>query len=47
MTGNANQGVGELLRRSTILSDAVDKGALKVIAGVQDIESGRFTITSQ
>ena len=41
-----DQGVGELLRHSTILSDAVDKGALKVIAGVQDIESGRFTITS-
>lgn len=42
---NANIGVSELLKRSTVIKDAVDSGKLKVIAGVQDLASGVFSIT--
>ena len=44
---NANIGVSELLKRSTVIKDAVAKGKLKVIAGVQDLASGVFTITKR
>ena len=42
---NANIGVTELLKRSSILADAVEEGKLRIIAGVQNLKSGRFTIT--
>lgn len=42
---NANNGIDQLLRSSKVISEAVAEGKLKLIAGVQDLESGRFTIT--
>lgn len=44
---NANSGIDQLIRRSEVLSDAVKAGNLKIIAGVQDLKSGRFTITKK
>jgi len=44
---NANNGVGQLTARSPVLADAVKNGDLKIIAGVQDLKTGRFTITSE
>lgn len=44
---NANKGVGQLLARSVVLADAVKKGDLKIIAGVQDVKTGKFTITKK
>jgi carbonic anhydrase len=44
---NANIGVSELLKRSTVIKEAVANGTLKVIAGVQDLASGVFTITKR
>lgn len=44
---NANNGIDQLIRRSEVLSDAVKAGTLKIIAGVQDLKSGRFTITKK
>ncbi len=41
---NAHQGIDGLLRGSQLLSDAVKAGTLKVVAGVQDLKSGRFTL---
>jgi carbonic anhydrase len=43
---NANKGVGQLLARSPVLAAAVAKGDLKIIAGVQDLATGEFTVTS-
>ncbi len=42
---NANLGASELVKRSTVIKDAVASGKLKVIAGVQDLASGVFKIT--
>lgn len=42
---NAHEGIEGLLRGSQVLSDAVKSGDLKIIAGVQDLKSGRFTLT--
>ena len=42
---NANKGVVQLLERSNVLSDAAGSGQIKIIAGVQDLESGTFSIT--
>lgn len=42
---NANLGVDELIRRSPVIADAVKDGSLKIIAGVQDLKSGKFTVT--
>ena len=42
---NANMGVDELVRRSPIIADAVKDGSLKIIAGVQDLKSGKFNVT--
>ena len=44
---NANKGVEQLMLGSPVLSEAVGEGKLKIIAGVQDIETGTFTITKQ
>ncbi len=44
---NANKGVGQLIARSPVLADAVENGSLKIIAGVQDLATGRFTVTSE
>jgi carbonic anhydrase len=44
---NANRGVESLMKRSSVIADAVKKGDLKVIAGVQDLATGRFSITSK
>lgn len=41
---NARHGISGLLRRSRVLFDAVKKGDLKIVAGVQDLKSGRFTL---
>jgi carbonic anhydrase len=42
---NANKGCDQLISRSPVIAEAVESGDLKVIAGVQDLASGRFTIT--
>lgn len=44
---NANQGVAELIARSPVLAEAVKKGDLKIIAGVQDLATGKFTVTKK
>ena len=44
---NANQGIEILMKSSSVLADAVKKGDLKIIAGVQDLGTGKFTITSK
>jgi carbonic anhydrase len=44
---NANKGVGQLIARSPLLAAAVEKGDLKIIAGVQDLATGKFTITQK
>lgn len=44
---NANKGIEQLIRRSPVIAEAVKSGDLKVIAGVQDLASGRFTITKR
>lgn len=41
---NAHQGIRLLMRGSQILSDAVKAGDLQIVAGVQDLASGRFTL---
>ncbi|MAJ46795.1 MAG: hypothetical protein CBC35_05745 [Planctomycetes bacterium TMED75] len=41
---NASKGVGQLLARSQVLADAVEMRQIKIIAGVQDVESGTFTV---
>jgi carbonic anhydrase len=42
---NANMGVKELMGRSPVISEAVKNGTLKIIAGVQDLKSGKFNVT--
>ena len=44
---NANKGVDQLTVRSPVLAKAVKSGDLKIIAGVQDLATGKFTITKQ
>lgn len=44
---NANKGVDQLIARSPLLAEAVKNGELKIIAGVQDLATGNFTITKQ
>ena len=44
---NANLGIQELMKRSKVIAQAVHGGDLKIIAGVQDLKTGRFTITKQ
>jgi hypothetical protein len=41
---NAHEGIGGMLRGSQIISDAVKAGNLKLVAGVQDLKTGRFTV---
>ena len=42
---NANVGITHLMSRSEVLSKAVADGDLKIIAGVQDLKTGKFSIT--
>ena len=42
---NANVGVDDLLQQSSVIANAVNDGKLKIIAGVQDLRSGKFTVT--
>ena len=44
---NANKGIGQLIARSPVLAAAVKKGDLKIVAGVQDLETGTFTVTKK
>ena len=41
---NARQGAAELLKMSSVIKDAVAKGDLKIISGVQNLNTGRFEI---
>jgi carbonic anhydrase len=41
---NANEGISKLMKMSELIKTAVDKGDLKVVAGVQDLKSGRFKL---
>ena len=47
VVGNANAGIEKLLQSSSVISEQSDEGRVKIIAGIQDIETGTFTITSQ
>jgi carbonic anhydrase len=42
---NANQGVDELMKRSPVIAEAVQLGRLRLVAGVQDLATGKFQIT--
>ena len=44
---NANKGIGQLIARSPVLAAAVKSGDLKIIAGVQDLATGKFTVTKK
>ncbi len=44
---NSNMGVTELLKRSPVIREAVQNGKLRVVAGVQDLATGRFTLTRE
>lgn len=44
---NANMGIQRLMTRSPVIEAAVKKVDLKIIAGVLDLESGRFEITKR
>ena len=44
-THNANHGVSLILERSPLIAAAVEDGTVRVIAGVEDLESGVFSIT--
>jgi carbonic anhydrase len=44
---NARQGADELLKRSSVIKDAVAKGDLKIISGVQNLNTGRFEINGR
>ena len=44
---NANKGIQQLIARSPVLAAAVEKGDLKIIAGVQDLKTGKFTVTKK
>ncbi|NCF40904.1 MAG: carbonic anhydrase [Planctomycetia bacterium] len=44
---NANLGVTELLKESPVIREAVQNGKLRVVAGVQDLATGRFTLTRE
>jgi carbonic anhydrase len=44
---NAHQGIGELIKRSPVIKEAVAKGDLKIIAGVQNLKTGKFSIVQK
>ena len=41
---NAHEGIAKLLKGSEILAKAVNEGTLKIVSGVQDLKTGKFTI---
>jgi carbonic anhydrase len=41
---NAHEGIGKLLKGSEILANGVKDGSLKIVSGVQDLKSGKFTL---
>jgi|TARA_B110000495_G_C22909732_1_gene531214 carbonic anhydrase len=41
---NAHEGISKLLKGSEILSNGVKDGSLKIVSGVQDLKSGKFTL---
>jgi carbonic anhydrase len=44
---NAEQGVNTILDSSNMIEDAVKKGYVQIVAGVQDIASGKFELVAQ
>lgn len=42
---NAHEGIGRLLKGSEIIAKGVKAGTLSVISGVQNLKTGRFTLT--
>ena len=42
---NANMGVDEIMKRSPVIAEAVQHGKLRLMAGVQDLGTGKFAIT--
>ncbi len=44
---NAEQGVNTILDSSRIIEDAVKNGHVQIVAGVQDIASGKFELVAQ
>ena len=41
---NAHEGIGKLLKGSEILAKAVQDGKLRIVSGVQDLETGKFSL---
>ncbi len=44
---NAEHGINAILARSPMIEDAVKNGVVQIVAGVQDIASGRFELVAQ
>ncbi|MBC8201007.1 MAG: carbonic anhydrase [Planctomycetes bacterium] len=44
---NAEQGVNTILESSKMIEDAVKNGHVQIVAGVQDIASGKFELVAQ
>jgi len=44
---NAEQGISTILNRSQMIEEAVKTGAVQIVAGVQDIASGKFELVAQ
>jgi len=44
---NAEQGIATVLSRSYLIEEAVKEGYVQIVAGVQDIASGKFELVAQ
>ena len=42
---NAHEGIGRLIKGSEIIANGVKDGSLRVVAGVQNLKTGKFTFT--
>jgi carbonic anhydrase len=47
IANNSEQGIATILNRSYFIEDVVKKGAVQIVAGVQDIASGEFDLVAQ
>ena len=41
---NAHEGIGKLMRGSELLAKAVKDGTLRIVSGVQDLKTGKFSL---
>lgn len=47
VTCNAREGIGGIMRGSKLISEAVASGRVRIVAGVQDLASGRFQLVAE